>query len=67
MHMSDTLRLFEIPHEKGHREWSAFSAVREDRAGGYRVALPNKPLVVKGPRHFLRIIPVRTFASGKGR
>jgi len=58
MHQHRTLSLFDAhaPREKGSREWSAFSAVREDRVGAYRVATPRKPLVVRGPSHILRII-----------
>jgi hypothetical protein len=57
------LQIFATPKEKGHREWDAFSAVHENRAGMYRVAMPHKPIVVKSPGNLLRIIrpEVRTF------
>lgn len=44
------------PAEKGSAEWSAFSAVRGDRANGYAVRMPKKPIVVKEPQYVLRII-----------
>jgi hypothetical protein len=58
IHPHRTLSLFDFraPREKGSREWSTFSAVREDRLGAYRVATPRKPLVVRGPSRILRII-----------
>ena len=58
IHSHRTISLFDVhaPREKGSREWSAFSAVREDRVGAYRVATPRRPLVVRGPSHILRII-----------
>jgi len=58
MHQYRTLSLFDAhsPREKGSREWGAFRAVHEDRVGAYRVEQPRKPLIVRGPRNFLRII-----------
>ena len=36
------MSLFATPTEKGNSEWSAFTAVRSDRAAGmYRVAQPS--------------------------
>lgn len=52
----NTLSMFHTPREKGHSEWDAFSTVRGDSAGAYRVALPRKPLVVRSSDHLLRII-----------
>ena len=48
--------LFGAPEEKGSREWSTFNVVRADTAGGYRVALPRRPIVVRGAHHILRIV-----------
>ena len=50
------LSMFNAPREKGHREWSAFSAVREDRVGMYRVLQPQKPMAIKSDHNVLRII-----------
>lgn len=47
--------MFSEPHEKGHGEWSAFSAVREDQGGMYRVAVPQKPIITRGRGNVLRI------------
>lgn len=50
------MSLFVSPKEKGSREWDAFRAMRGDRIGAYRVALPHHPLVVRGAHHVLRIV-----------
>ena len=67
MHTKRSLSLFDIhaPSERGSREWSTFSAVREDNAGAYRVAMPQKPMAIRGPHNILRIITpqFRTFRS----
>jgi hypothetical protein len=56
-----TLSLFDkhARHEKGSREWNAFSSVQEDSVGIFRVATPHKPLVIKSQRNLLRIIPLQ--------
>jgi len=53
-----TLSLFDrhMPREKGSREWGTFTAVHEDSVGAYCVALPTKPIIVRGPRNLLHII-----------
>lgn len=66
IHQHRTLSLFDAraPKEKGSREWASFSAVHDDQLGAYRVVKPKKPIVIKGPRNFLRIInppPTRAF------
>ena len=48
--------LFGAPKEKGSGEWGTFNVVRGDIAGGYRVALPSRPIVVREARHVLRIV-----------
>lgn len=50
------MHLFARAEEKGSGEWSTFNAVREDSIGAYRVRVPQKPIVISGPRHILRII-----------
>jgi len=64
MHTERSLSLFDIhaPSERGSREWSTFSAVREDSVGAYRVAMPQKPMAIRGPRNILRIIAPRPHA-----
>jgi len=67
MHTERSLSLFDThaPSERGSREWGTFSAVREDSVDAYRVAMPQKPMAVRGPRNILRIITpqFRTFRS----
>ncbi|RJR14353.1 hypothetical protein C4585_00400 [Candidatus Parcubacteria bacterium] len=53
------LSLFSTPQEKGSAEWDIFLAVRDDHSGAYFVAQPKRPLIVRGPRHLLRIIVPR--------
>ena len=43
--------------EKGSREWSAFSRIREDHTSYYPVSQPQKPVVSRSGR-ILRIIPL---------
>ena len=50
------MNLFVHPQEKGSGEWSAFNTIRDDTVGAYRVRVPQKPIVISGPRHILRII-----------
>jgi len=50
------MRLFDSSREKGSAEWSVFDAVRENRALGYPVHVPQRPLVTREPGHILRII-----------
>ena len=50
------LSMFSTPQEKGSAEWSVFDAVRENRALGYPVHVPQRPLVTREPGHILRII-----------
>mgnify|MGYP001548462879 CR=1 FL=1 len=54
----DPLQLFADPREKGSGEWDAFQAVQSDRAAMFRVASPNKPIVLRGPHHLLKIISI---------
>lgn len=67
-HIKDVLAerqmsLFAGGAEKGSAEWSTFNVVREDTVGAYRVRVPEKPIVVHGPRHILRIIYPRFRAA----
>ena len=50
------MSLFAAPQEKGRGEWSAFNSIREDTSGAYRVRIPQKPIVIHGAQHLLRII-----------
>jgi len=65
-HIKETLAerqasLFGAPEEKGSREWSTFNVVRGDSAGGYRVAIPSRPIVVRETHHVLRIVYPQVF------
>lgn len=53
------LRLFNIPSEKGSREWALFNAVRGDRKDLYRVA---RPRVRHVPVRSIEVPVVRFFA-----
>ena len=50
------MHLFGKAEEKGSGEWDTFNVVREDTVGAYRVRIPQKPIVIHGAHHILRII-----------
>jgi len=50
------LSIFSLASEKGSGEWKAFNAVRDDSVSAYPVQKPRKAIVMREPRHVLRIV-----------